>query len=201
MCNTGASECHLRDVPALGYPDQADLCYEDVSTESGTVGTVHVHAAAKSFGQSALRRTKEGQSDIVLNQPPVSVAKHATYTVPLNVRWYVSTRTPSYMRTSLCWHVSFAQVAARVAPLVCGMSHAGRAQSVEAEMLTLNDVSLGLLWHLNTNFINFWKVNIPFKGRKSEEIFSLSFLTIYFVGVWVNLKVQTVFFVPILMAH
>ncbi len=67
-------------------------------------------------------------------------------------------------------------------------------------MLTLNDVSLGFSWHPNTNHVDFWKVHVPFKRMKVEEIFSLSSLTIYFVRVWVNLKVQTVF-VPILMAH
>ncbi len=46
---------------------------------------------------------------------------------------------------------------------------------------------------LNTNHVDFEKENVPFKGMKAEEIFSLSFHAICFVRVWVNLKVQTVF--------
>ena len=46
--------------------------------------------------------------------------------------------------------------------------------------------------------INFWKVNVLFKRTNAKEIFSLSFLVICFVQVWVNLKVQTVFFVSTL---
>ncbi len=38
---------------------------------------------------------------------------------------------------------------------------AGGTQSVEAKILTLNDVSLGVSWLLNTNHIDFRKANIP----------------------------------------
>ncbi len=48
-------------------------------------------------------------------------------------------------------------------------SQAGRIQSVEAKILTLNDVSSGLLWNLNTNLECFLRVT----ERETSIVMSL----------------------------
>ncbi len=68
---------------------------------------------------------------------------------------------------------------------------AERTQSVEAKIVTLNDVSFGLLWNLNTNHLDFQKANVSSKEMKAKEICPLSFFAFHFVKICQNLKVQT----------
>lgn len=77
---------------------------------------------------------------------------------------------------------------ARLASILCGsvsagsfsktspVLQAGRTQSVEPTMLTLNNASQGFSSDLNTNHVNFWKVHVLFKTMKAEDILPLSFL-------------------------
>ncbi len=72
-------------------------------------------------------------------------------------------------------------------------SEAGRTQSVEAKIVTLNDVLVRLPWNFNTNNLEFQKANVPTKGIEAKEIFPPSLFAFYFVNVCLNLKVQMKF--------